>query len=141
MVIHCKKEPKEFIRILKWKAEKKHLCAETAGDKVVLSLISGKFARGEDAVPVIFQGKLKSCDDGCILSGRISCRFYLYFMEIMAALLIVSRFVWSVLQGEKSNMFLCGIAAILLLIVVAVVQVKSKPAKTILKEFLTNLTD
>ena len=75
----------------------------------------------------------------CHLKGKFSYGFNLYTLVIIAAILIVARFVWSAFQNQVDNMILCGIVTALLIVVIIVVNVKAKPAKRILTEFLDDL--
>ena len=53
----------------------------------------------------------------------------------MAAILIVVRFGFSLYNMQKDNMVLCGIVTVLLIILIAVVLVKSKPDRTYYRVF------
>ena len=133
------REKTELLRVMKSKAEKKNIHITENGDKLTVSLEAGKFSKGEDAIPVTFRGTF--CGDGtqCILKGKFSYGFNLYTMVIVAAILIVVRFVWSASQKQVDNMILCGIVTALLILVIVVTNIKAKKAKQILTEFLTDL--
>lgn len=126
----------ELLRVMKSKAEKKNIHIIESGDGLTASLETGKFSNGEDVIPVTFKGKFTDKGECCSLKGKFTYGFNLYTMVIVAAVLIVARFAWSASQKQVDNMILCGIVAVLLIIVIVVVNVKAKPAKQILTEFL-----
>lgn len=129
----------EFMRVMKSKAEKKGLYVTAMDDRLQVSLQSDKFSDGENAVPVIFKGKLTGTEEACSLKGKFCYGFYLYTLVIVAAVLIVARFAWSAYQKQTDNMILCGIVTLILIIVIYVVHIKSRPAKRIICDFLGDL--
>lgn len=132
----------ELLRIMKSKGEKKNLKIITESDRVQVRLESGKFSNGEDSIPVVFKGKITESDNesyGCSVTGRFSYGFNLYTLVIVAAALIIARFIWSAYQNQTDNMILCGLVAVILVIVVCIVMIKSKPAEKLITNFLTNL--
>ena len=133
------REMAELLRVMKSKAEKKNIQITESGDKLTAGLEIGKFSNGEDAIPVTFKGKFTEDGMKCHLKGKFSYGFNLYTLVIIAAILIVARFVWSAFQNQVDNMILCGIVTALLIVVIIVVNVKAKPAKRILTEFLDDL--
>ena len=60
-------------------------------------------------------------------------------MVIVAAALIVARFLWSAYKMQTANMILCGIVATILVIVVAVIVAKAAKPKAIIGGFLKDL--
>lgn len=128
----------ELINVMKSKAEKKNISVVTYSNKAQISLDSEKY-KDESIVPVSFKGKFSETDNGCTLKGKYVYGFYLYTLVIVAAFLIVARFVASVIQNQADNMIMCGIVTVLLIVVICIVNVKSKPAKKILDEFLNDL--
>lgn len=133
------REKAELLRVMKSKAEKKNIRITEKGDKITAGLEAGKFSGGEDAIPVTFKGTIADTDAGCLLKGKFGYGFYLYTLVIVAVVLIIARFTWSAYQNQVDNMILCGIVTALLILVIAVVKVKSKPAERILTEFLSDL--
>lgn len=129
----------ELLRVMKSKAEKKNIKITESGGKLTAALEAGKFSNGEDAIPVTFKGKFTEEGTKYTLKGKFTYGFYLYTMIIVAALFIVARFVWSASQNQVDNMILCGIVTALLIVVIVVVYIKSKPAKKVLTEFLEDL--
>lgn len=129
----------ELIKVMKSKAEKKNISVFCDGNKLQVGLQTGQFKNGEDSIPVILKGKITNADNGCVFKGRFSYGFYLYTLVIAAAVLIVARFSWSAYQNQVDNMILCGIVTALLILVIAVVLVKSKNAKKIILDFMNNL--
>lgn len=129
----------ELLRVMKSKGEKKNLKVIQHQDKIKISLEPGKFLEGEDAIPVTFQGKITESEGECFLCGNYRYGFNLTTLVFVAALLIIARFVWSASQNQTDNMILCAIVSGLLIIVICIVWVKSKPAKKIINDFLSNL--
>lgn len=128
-----------LLNVMKNKAVKKNLKMKSNEDRVEICLENGKFHNGEDAIPVVFKGKLKEDRGICSLTGRFTYGFYLYSLVILAIVLIVVRFVWSVWKNQTNNIILCGIVSALLIIVIVVVQIKSRKSRMIIEEFLNNL--
>lgn len=139
MEFNYNREKAELLRVMKSKAVKKNIRITESGDKLTAGLETGKFFKGEDAIPVTFKGKFTEDGMKCQLNGKFSYGFNLYTLVIIAAVLIVARFVWSASQNQIDNMILCGIVTALLILVIVVVNVKSKPAKKIITEFLEDL--
>lgn len=128
-----------LLNVMKTKAAKKNLKMKSDEDRVEICLENGKFHNGEDAIPVVFKGKLKEDSGNCSLTGRFTYGFYLYSLVIFAIVLIIVRFVWSVWKNQTKNIILCGIVAALLIVVIAVVWIKSKKPRMIIEDFLNNL--
>lgn len=139
MEFQYNRDKQTVINVLKRKAAKKNLKVENHLDKIEISLESGKFHNGEDYIPVTFKGKIVNEGNKSILKGSFFYGFYLYTLVIIAAVLIIARFIWSVLQRQMGNLILCGIVTVLLAIVIAVVMTKSKKAKELMKECLNDL--
>ena len=139
MEFHYNRDKQSVVNVLKRKAAKKNLKVENHFDKIKISLEPGKFQNGEDYIPVTFKGKIANEGNKSILKGSFSYGFYLYTLVIVAAILIIARFIWSVLQRQMGNLILCGIVTDLLAIVIAVVMIKSKKAKELMKECLNDL--
>ena len=139
MEFQYNRDKQTVINVLKRKAEKKNLKVDNNQENVEVSLESGKFQNGEDYIPVTFKGKISDDDSGSVLKGGFYYGFYLYTLVIVAAILIVARFAWSVIEKQMGNIILCGIVTVLLAIVVIVVMVKSKKAKEIILDCLNDL--
>lgn len=133
------RDKSEVINVLKRKAEKKNLEVTVKNDKVEVGLKLGKFHNAEDYIPVTFKGKMGNDGNGSHLRGGFYYGFYFYTLVIVAAFLIVARFIWSAIHGQTANMILCGIVTVLLFIVVFVVLNKSKKAKEIITDCLSDL--
>ena len=88
---------------------------------------------------MIFKGKMKDTESGSEMTGKFTFGFYLYSMVIVAIILIVARFGFSLYNMQEGNLILCGIVTVLLLIVIAVVVVKSKPDRQHITDFLNDL--
>ena len=129
----------ELLRVMKSKGEKKNIEVKDNGNKISINLITGKFTKGEDTIPVMFHGKISEDEGKCRLSGKFTYGFYLYTLVIVAAILIIARFSWSAYKHQTDNMILCGIVTLLLVIVVSVVLVKSKSGKKVITDFLNDL--
>ena len=106
---------------------------------VQVSLGDGKKSKNEGLLPVIFKGKMKDTESGSEMTGKFTFGFYLYSMVIVAIILIVARFGFSLYNMQEGNLILCGIVTVLLLIVIAVVVVKSKPDRQHITDFLNDL--
>lgn len=139
MEFRFNRDKKSLLNVLKSKAVKQNLKTVYDNDKIQISLEPGKFNKGEDSIPVTFKGKVTEENGNSIISGKFSYGFYLYSLVIFAAVLIIARFTWSAIQKQLDNMILCGIVTALLIIVVVVVYIKSKNARTIIIDFLKNL--
>lgn len=125
--------------VLKTKAEKKNINVTKNKEKISIMLETGKFANGEDAIPVTLCGKLTDTEKGSVFKGKYTYGFYLYTMVIVAAILIVARFSWSMYQKQTDNMILCGIVTILLIVMMMIVNKKSKAGKQVIEAFLEEL--
>lgn len=130
------REKAELLRVMKAKAQKYNLNITETGNKILIGLETGKFKSGEDAVPVTFKGKIEENGSECSLKGKFSYGFNLNVLTVVAAILIIARFTWSAYKMQTDNMILCGIVTLLLAVVIVVIQIKSKPAKKIICEFL-----
>ncbi len=133
------KNKEQVIDAIKLRAQKKNVSFAKQDGSILLSLEHGKFKNGEDSIPVVFKGKINEDEGKTIVNGKFSYGFNLYTLVIVAIILIIARFVWSFYQNQTDNMVLCGIVTLLLLIVIAVVNVKSKTAKSIINEVLANI--
>ena len=131
------RKKEDLLPVMKAKAEKANIKMTKEKDKI--SLETGKFQNGEDAVPVIFKGKITNTETGCTFDGKYTYGFYLYTLVIVAAILIVARFSWSAYQHQMDNMILCGIVTVLLIGLIVVVTKKSKGGKNVIENFLNNL--
>lgn len=139
MEFQYNRDKQTVINVLKRKAAKKNLKVVNNLGKIEVSLESGKFHNGEDYIPVIFKGRISDVDTHSVLKGGFSYGFYLYTLVIVAVVLIVARFIWSVIERQMGNIILCGVVTVLLTIVVVVVRVKSKKAKEIILDCLKDL--
>ena len=139
MEFYYNRKQAELLRVMKSKAEKKNIHIFENGKNVSVSLAAGKFKNGEDSIPVTFKGCITENGAGCSFKGKFSYGFYLYTLVIVAAILILVRFLWSVYQKQAANMILCGIVTVLLAIIMIVVRVKAKKAKILMEEFLNDL--
>lgn len=133
------RKKEDLLPVMKAKAEKANIKMTKEKDKISLMLETGKFQYGEDAVPVIFKGKITNTETGCTFDGKYTYGFYLYTLVIVAAILIVARFSWSAYQHQMDNMILCGIVTVLLIGLIVVVTKKSKGGKNVIENFLNNL--
>lgn len=133
------RKKEDLLPVMKAKAEKANIKMTKEKDKIYLMLETGKFQNGEDAVPVIFKGKITNTETGCTFDGKYTYGFYLYTLVIVAAILIVARFSWSAYQHQMDNMILCGIVTVLLIGLIVVVTKKSKGGKNVIENFLNNL--
>ena len=133
------RKKEDLLPVMKVKAEKANIKMTKEKDKVALMLETGKLQNGEDAVPVIFKGKITNTETGCTFDGKYTYGFYLYTLVIVAAILIVARFSWSAYQHQMDNMILCGIVTVLLIGLIVVVTKKSKGGKKVIENLLNNL--
>ena len=131
------RKKEDLLPVMKAKAEKANI--KMTKEKISLMLETGKFQNGEDAVPVIFKGKITNTETGCTFDGKYTYGFYLYTLVIVAAILIVARFSWSAYQHQMDNMILCGIVTVLLIGLIVVVTKKSKGGKKVIENLLNNL--
>ena len=127
------RKKEDLLPVMKAKAEKANIKMTKEKDKISLMLETGKFQNGEDAVPVIFKGKITNTETGCTFDGKYTYGFYLY------TLVIVARFSWSAYQHQMDNMILCGIVTVLLIGLIVVVTKKSKGGKNVIENLLNNL--
>lgn len=132
-------EESSLTKVLQAKAEKKKLQVISDAHRIQIFLKPEAFKNGEADIPVSFRGKFVAKEKGTLLQGKFTYGFYLYTLVFIAILLIVARFVWSAYQGQQDNMILCGIVTIVLIVVMAFVRQKSKPAKAIIEELLKDL--
>ena len=139
MKFEYNRDKKTLSNVMKSKGEKKNIKVDLEKDKVRLSLEPGKFGEATESIPVTFRGKVTDTEKGCCLEGKFTFGFYLYTMVIVAAILIIARFVWSMYKMQISNIALCTVAAVLLIIVLSVVVAKANKPKVIITEFLNNL--
>ena len=130
------RKKEDLLPVMKAKAEKANIKMTKEKDKISLMLETGKF---EDAVPVIFKGKITNTETGCTFDGKYTYGFYLYTLVIVAAILIVARFSWSAYQHQMDNMILCGIVTVLLIGLIVIVTKKSKGGKKVIENLLNNL--
>ena len=133
------RKKEDLLPVMKAKSEKANIKMTKEKDKIFLMLETGKFQNGEDAVPVIFKGKITNTETGCTFDGKYTYGFYLYTLVIVAAILIVARFSWSAYQHQMDNMILCGIVTVLLIGLIVVVTKKSKGGKKVIENLLNNL--
>ena len=133
------RKKEDLLPVMKAKAEKANIKMTKEKDKISLMLETGNFQNGEDAVPVIFKGKITNTETGCTFDGKYTYGFYLYTLVIVAAILIVARFSWSAYQHQMDNMILCGIVTVLLIGLIVVVTKKSKGGKNVIENLLNNL--
>ena len=133
------RKKEDLLPVMKAKAEKANIKMTKEKDQISLMLETGKFQNGEDAVPVIFKGKITNTETGCTFDGKYTYGFYLYTLVIVAAILIVARFSWSAYQHQMDNMILCGIVTVLLIGLIVVVTKKSKGGKKVIENLLNNL--
>lgn len=131
-----KKEKNEIINTLKVMGKKKNLNVLTKQDKVEIFLQREKFSADEGAIPVRFCGKFLKEQESTVLKGKFTYGFYLYTLVFVAILLIAVRFGLSVWQKQTDNIVLCGIVAVVLLLVMVYVRHKAKSAKKYISDFL-----
>lgn len=133
------RDKKDLIKFMKTKADKVGLLCKTEGDKVRIEAKPGTDAKSQTPIPVIFQGKVMQNGAESEITGRFTYGFYFTTLVIVAIILIVLRFAWSLYQMQVDNMILCGIVTLLLVIVCGVVRVKGMGLKRQMEEFLQNL--
>lgn len=133
------RKKEDLMPVLKSKAEKKNIKVTKNKEKISMMLENGKFENGEDAIPVTLCGKITDTEKGSVFNGKYTYGFYLYTMVIVAAVLIVARFSWSAYQNQTDNMILCGIVTVLLIVMIVIVNKKSKAGKQVIESFLKEL--
>lgn len=133
------RDKETLLNVMDNKSKKKNIVVKESSDRIEVTLAQGKFDSSVESVPVTFKGKITEEDNTCVIEGRFSFGFYLYTMVIVAAALIVARFLWSAYKMQTANMILCGIVAAILVIVVAVVVTKAAKPKEIIEEFLNTI--
>lgn len=139
MKFEYNRDKKTLLNVMNNKAEKKNIIVKEHDNKLEITLASGKFGDSVEAVPVTFKGEIVEDENGCRVEGKFTFGFYLYTMVFVAVTLIVARFLWSAYKMQTENMILCGIVALILVIVVAVVVTKATKPKEIITEFLHDL--
>lgn len=139
MKFEYNRDKETLLNVMDSKAKKKNVVVKENDNKIEINLAQGKFGASVEAVPVTFKGKISEKENVCEIEGKFTFGFYLYTMVIVAAVLIVARFLWSAYKMQTANMILCGIVAIILVIVVAVVVAKASKPKEIITEFLYDL--
>lgn len=133
------RKKEDLLPVMKAKAEKANIKMNKREGQDFSNVRIGKFQNGEDAVPVIFKGKITNTETDCTFDGKYTYGFYLYTLVIVAAILIVARFSWSAYQHQMDNMILCGIVTVLLIGLIVVVTKKSKGGKNVIENLLNNL--
>ncbi|MCI8955650.1 MAG: hypothetical protein HFG29_01525 [Eubacterium sp.] len=133
------RDKETLLNVMDNKSKKKNIVVKESSDRIEVTLAQGKFDSSVESVPVTFKGKITEEDNTCVIEGRFSFGFYLYTMVIVAAALIVARFLWSAYKMQTANMILCGIVAAILVIVMAVVVAKAAKPKEIIEEFLNTI--
>ena len=139
MKFEYNRDKKTLLNVMDSKAKKKNIVVRENNNKMEITLAQGKFGTSVEVVPVTFKGKISEKENACEIEGKFTFGFYLYTMVIVAAALIVARFLWSAYKMQTGNMILCGIVAVILVIVVAVVVTKAAKPKEIITEFLYDL--
>ncbi len=148
MELKYNRKKDELINVMKSKGDKKGIVIRSYANKLEISLDYETY-KDESIIPVTFKSTFEeevtnsknasAESERCTLKGRFVYGFYLYTMVILAMALIIARFTSSYIQKQVDNMILCGIVTVVLVIVVYVVRIKSKPAKKIIIEFLNYL--
>lgn len=133
------RDKETLFNVMNNKAKKKNIVVRENNNKVEITLEQGKFDADATAVPVTFKGKIVENENACEIEGKFTFGFYLYTMVVVAVVLIVARFLWSAYKIQTENMVLCGVAAVILVIVVAVTIVKAAKPKEIITEFLNEM--
>lgn len=144
MEFNYNRNSEDTVKVMKSKGKKNNIKIvqqdkKQSATKLEISLGDDSKKQGEGLIPVTFKGKISDCEKGSILTGKFTFGFYLYTLVIVAAVLIVVRFGFSLYNMQKDNMILCGIVTVLLIILIVVVLVKSKPDREHITEFLNNL--
>ena len=139
MKFEYNRDKETLLNVMDSKAKKKNIVVKESRDRIEVALAQGKFDSGVESVPVTFKGKITEKDNTCVIEGRFTFGFYLYTMVIVAAALIVARFLWSAYKMQTANMILCGMVATILVIVVAVIVAKAAKPKAIIGGFLKDL--
>lgn len=129
----------DAVKFMKTKAEKMGLQCEFEKEKVTVTSKPGWDMKSQTPIPVMFKGKITQVDSKTKISGRFSYGFYLTTLVIVAIVLIVVRFAWSLYQNQTENIILCLIVATMLLIVCIVVRSKGKELKGTIEELLGGL--
>lgn len=137
MEIKIEREKRDLIKFMKRKAEKSGLECTVEGEKLVVQTKIDDTAL--IPVPVSFKGKITDAENGVIIKGKFSNGFYLTTLVILAAVLILARFAWSIYKMQMDNIILCLVVTILLVVVCAVTNVKGKPVRNTILEFLNGL--
>lgn len=139
MKFEYNRDKETLLNVMDNKAKKKNIVVREHDNKLEITLAPGKFDDRVEAVPVTFKGKIVEEEKECKIDGTFTFGFYLYTLVIVAVVLIIARFLWSVYKMQTGNMILCGIVAAILVIVVAVVVAKATKPKEIITEFLKDL--
>lgn len=133
------RDKKDLIKFMKFKADKLGLQCKFEKEGFVVESKPGVDMRTQTPIPVMFKGKLIEEDMQTRLTGRFTYGFYLTTLVIVAAILIVARFIWSAYQRQTDNIILCAAVTVLLIIVCAVAKVKGRALKKRISEFLAGL--
>lgn len=139
MEINVNREKSGLKKFMKTKAHKEGLQCKFEGDKFVLESEPETDASTQTPVPVMFKGEVRQ-EEGCsVISGKFSYGFYLSRLVLIAIALIATRLLWSLYKFQKSNIILCIVVTVLLVIVCIVTNVMGKPLKQKMIAFLNNL--
>lgn len=133
------RDKKDLIKFMKGKAEKMGLQCKFEEEGFVVESKPGADMDSQTPIPVMFKGKLIEEDTRTRLTGRFTYGFYLTTLVIIAVVLILARFTWSVYQKQMDNIILCAVVTVLLMVVCVVVRVKGRALKKTISEFLLGL--
>jgi len=137
MEIKIEREKRDLIKFMKKKAEKTGLECTVEGEKLIVQTKINDTAI--IPVPVSFKGKITDIEKGVAITGRFSNGFYLTTLVILSAVLIIARLAWSIYKMQMDNIILCIIVSVLLAVVCIVTNVKGKPVRNNILDFLNNL--
>lgn len=139
MVFEYNRDSKSLYEFLKNRAKKEHLLVKKEGKRIVVAINPEEASDHLTDMPVEFQGIIEDTENGSRIKGRVSLGVMYEVAMFIALLLIVCRTVYSVLEHQKSNIFLCVGVGILYLAVLLVIMQKRKPAKKRIQSVLANL--
>lgn len=139
MEFKYKKNYEDILPVLKNKGAKKNIAVADYNNSITIMLAEEGHTKEELAIPVSFSGKFTNTEGGSVLKGNFKNGFYLTTLVIFGAALIIARAAFSIYMKQWNNLILCLIVTALLALVIAVVKLKSKVARKVMIEFLTDL--
>ena len=133
------RDKEALIKFMKNRADKKNLDCQITNDKISVRAKVNEDNVNDFPVPVEFKGTIQAKDDDTVICGKFTYGFGLTEMVLIALLLIVIRFVLSVIQMQLDNIIMCAIVTVLLIGVIVIVNKKSTPQKNAIYDFFSNL--